>query len=107
MQKIVGDRLRPPGEGDAYGVAEAKAALRKAYALIDERLGEQTWELGEAFSMAECSAAPALHYADLVEPFGTAYPRLSAYLQRLRERPSYARVVREAEPYAHLLPQET
>jgi glutathione S-transferase len=106
MQKVVADRLRPPGTGDAFGVAEAKAGLRKAYAIIEERLADRTWELGEAFSMVECSAAPALHYADLVEPLASGYPRVRAYLQRLRARPSYARVVREAEPYAQLFPKE-
>ena len=106
MQKVVADRLRPVGNGDPYGVNEAKAALRKAYAIIEERLGDRRWELGDAFSMAECSAAPALHYADLVEPFGSTFPRVSAYLQRLRDRPSYARVVREAAPFAHLFPKE-
>jgi glutathione S-transferase len=31
MQKIVGDRLRPEGKTDAYGVELAKAQLQKAY----------------------------------------------------------------------------
>ncbi len=106
MQKIVGDRLRPDGQGDAFGVQQAHASLRSAYAMIESRLGDKTWELGDRFSIAECSAAPALYYANLVEPFGSAFPKVSAYLKRLSERPSYARVQREAAPFAHYFPKE-
>jgi len=35
MQKIVGDRLRPPGKTDAPGVEQAKALLKIAYKMVD------------------------------------------------------------------------
>ena len=38
MQKIVIDRLRPPGMGDPYGVAAARAALHTAYAMLDQSM---------------------------------------------------------------------
>jgi glutathione S-transferase len=61
---------------------------------------------GEAFTLADCAAAPALYYANKVQPFGETYPNVAAYLARLLARPSFARVVKEAEPYAHMFPQE-
>src|SRR5438128_264993 len=36
MQKIVGDRLRPPGKNDPHGVEEAKAMMRTAQGMIEK-----------------------------------------------------------------------
>jgi glutathione S-transferase len=104
MQKIVGDRLRSQDQRDPYGVEEARAALRKAYRVIEDRLPPAPWAAGEAFGIADCAAAPALHYADKVEPIGPDRPTIVAYLERLKARPSVARVLKEAEPYFHLYP---
>ena len=62
------------------------------------------WAAGNAFSLADCAAAPALFYARERVPFGDR-PALTAYCDRLMARPSYARVLREAEPYFHLVPR--
>jgi glutathione S-transferase len=70
MQKIVGDRLRPPGKNDPQGVEQAKASLQTAYGIIEGEMSGKTWAIGDAFTMADCSAAPALFYANLVVPFG-------------------------------------
>jgi glutathione S-transferase len=107
MQKIVGDRLRPVEQRDALGVQQAKAALAVSYGMIEQHLAGKLWLMGDHFSMADCSAAPALFYGDKVVPLGDVYPNTSAYLQRLRERPAFARVLREAEPYFKFFPQET
>jgi glutathione S-transferase len=104
MQKIVTDRLRPPGRNDAHGVELARAQLRTAYGILDEHLQSKTWACGEAFTMADCAAAPSLFYANLVEPFGS-FTNVAAYDQRLKARPSFARVVKEAEPYFKLFPR--
>jgi len=105
MQKIVGDRLRPEGSKDTHGVEEAKARLRTAYGVIDHQMAMQTWATGEAFGLADCAAAPALFYANEVMPFGEGCGNLAAYFGRLRARPSYARVLREAEPYFAMFPR--
>jgi glutathione S-transferase len=104
MQKIVGDRLRPEGRGDPEGVEEARRTLRTAYALLEGRFAPSPWAAGEAFSLADCAASPALFYANKVEPFAQAHPALSEYLERLEARPAFARVLREAEPYFHMFP---
>lgn len=106
MQKIVADRLRPEGGRDPLGVKQARSDLRRAYSLIGAELAGRSWITGETFTLADCAAAPALFYADVVEPFGESHPALSAYLGRLMERPSFARVLDEAEPYFPLVPVE-
>jgi len=105
MQKIVGDRLRPEGSKDPHGVEEAKTRLRTAYGLIDQQMAMQTWAMGEAFGLADCAAAPALFYANEVMPFGEGCGNLAAYFARLKARPSYARVLQEAEPYFAMFPR--
>ena len=106
MQKIVGDRLRPQGRKDPHGVEEAKARLQSCYGMIDKEVANKTWAMGEAFTLADCAAAPALFYANKLVPFGDSHNHVTAYLDRLQARPSFARVIREAEPYFAMFPQE-
>jgi len=105
MQKIVTDRVRPAGRNDPHGVEEARSLLRTAYRLIDQEMETRTWAIGDAFSMADCAAAPAMYYANLVMPFRDTHRNAAAYLGRLMERPSFARVVEEAKPYSALFPK--
>ena len=43
----------------------------------------------------------------MVVPFGDAHRNLAAYFERLKARPSFARVMKEAEPYFHMVPKES
>ena len=104
MQKIVADRLRPDDARDAHGVGEARILLGKAYAMLEERIGARQWAAGDDFTLADCAAAPALFYADKVEPMRGGFPALAAYLDRLEARPSFARVLEEKEPWWHMFP---
>jgi glutathione S-transferase len=104
MQAIVGDRIRPEGERDPRGVANAEATLATAYGMIERRMAGRSWAVGEAFSIADCAAAPALFYAGIVAPFPPAHRNLAAYFERLLERPSFARVLKEARPYFAMFP---
>jgi glutathione S-transferase len=110
MQKMVDDRMRPEAQKDPRGVGEARARIEQCYGMIEQEIGNRTssnrtWAMGEAFSIADCAASPALFYADKVVPIGDARPELAAYLDRLKARPAFARVLKEAEPYFKLFPQ--
>jgi len=104
MQKIVGDRLRPAGAKDPHGVADARTRMAAALALADKHIAGRTWAMGESFTLADCAAAPALFYADWVEPVGGSRPQLSGYRARLLAHPAVARAVDEARPYRHYFP---
>jgi glutathione S-transferase len=106
MQKIVGDRLRPADKKDAYGVDEARDLMGRALAALEGQMASRTWAMGDDFTMADCAAAPALFYADKVSPLAEKYPNVTAYLGRLTQRPSYARALKEAEPYFKYFPKE-
>ena len=104
VQKIVGDRIRPAGEQDPFGVAAARAQLTTALDFVEREATGRTWFSGGDFGLADCAAAPALYYADRVQPFGEGQGAVRAYLDRLMARPSFARVLKEAEPYFAMFP---
>lgn len=104
MQKHVGDKLRAADQRDPFGVQQAHEQIERAYTILQGVLAERTWAAGDAFSMADCAAAPALYYCNLVHPIGAAHQRVSEYLKRLESRPSFARVLQEAQPYFKYFP---
>ena len=104
MQKVNGDHFRPEGGHDRVGVEQARTLILDAYPILEKQIGARAWLLGDAFTLADCAAAPALFYANLVAPIGAATPKVSAYLDRLMARPSHARTLQEAEPYFHMYP---
>ena len=104
MQKVVTDAIRPADAHDPHGVAEARADLDATCHFLEERLAPAPWAMGGEFSIADCSAAPALFYTDVVRPLGSDTPKLRDYLDRLMQRPSFVRVLADAEPYFALFP---
>jgi glutathione S-transferase len=104
MQKVVGDRLRPADKKDPHGVEDARTTMQTALGMVDQAMATKTWATGDTFTLADCSAAPALFYADKVMPFAATHPHAHAYLGRLMQRPSYARALKEAEPYFAMFP---
>jgi glutathione S-transferase len=105
MQGIVGDRLRPAEKKDPFGVTQAKERLAGVYEMIERDMAQKTWAIGDDFTIADCAAAPALFYANKVLPL-EGHKNVVAYLERLTQRPSYARALKEAEPYFRFFPKE-
>ena len=104
--RVMGDRLRPDGNRDPHGVADARSQLRTSYAMIEQQMADGDWAMGGEFGLADCAALPPLFYGNMVEPFGAAHGNVSAYFERLKARASVARVLKEAEPYFNMLPKE-
>ena len=105
LQKVVGDTFRAADARDPAGVAEAKRTLAAAWDVLEAELARHggDWAAGDSFSMADCAAAPALFYANIIVPF-EGHPRVTAYFERLLARPSFARAVEEARPYRSFFP---
>ena len=103
MMKAGNDILRPEESRDAYGVANARAELDTAYDWLEREIGDQ-WAVGDAFTLADCAAAPSLFYADWVVEIGSKRPRLAAYRARLLAHPPVARAVDEARRYRTYFP---
>lgn len=106
MQIAVEDAMTPEDLRRPDRVAKAKANLESIYGWLDGQIGNE-WAVGDAFTLADCSAAPSLFYADWVHPIPEAQDRLRAYRAKLLARPSVARCVDDARPYRHLFPLGT
>ncbi|MEG7361178.1 glutathione S-transferase family protein [Pseudomonas citronellolis] len=104
VQHAVGGALTGDATKRQEALADAVEKLERAYAWLEGQLPGRTWAAGEAFTLADCAAAPSLFYADWTHPIGEAYPTLRAYRARLLARPSFARAVDEARPYRPLFP---
>ena len=79
--------------------------MRTTLDMLDRDMQGKTWAVGDGLTMADCAAAPALYYVNLVMPFTETHPNMAAYLDRLLRHPSIARTVQEAEPYRHMFPR--
>jgi len=104
QQKFVFDRMRPEASRDAYGVEEARRTLTTAYEWLEGVMAGRQWAAGDAFSLADCAAAPFLFYADWTHAIDAKFANVRAYRQRLIARPSFTRAVNEARPYRPLFP---
>jgi len=102
--KCVFNAIRPEAHRDPYGVNEAHAMLDTAYAWLNARMAGREWAVGDAFSLADCAAAPSLFYADWTHRIPAELEHLHAYRARLLARPSFARAVDGGRPYRHFFP---
>lgn len=101
MQRVVAESFRAEDQKDPAGAAQARELLGRSYRWLARRISSD-WVAGEAFSLADCAAAPALFYADWVESI-PAGP-LRAYRERLLAHPAVKRVVDEARPFRAYFP---
>ena len=100
MQQIVADRIQS-ANGD---LSSQRALLATAYGMLEQQLADREWIASADFSLADCSAAPALFYASTLVPFTAGQPRLSTYFERLVQRPSFSQVIEEAKPWFDFYP---
>ena len=87
---------------DEAEIAAGKARLRQAYAWLERWLAEN--RLPPHVSLVTCAAAPALFYADWVEPIPEDCPRLAALRAELLALPPVMRCVEDARPYRAYFP---
>jgi len=104
MQRYIAQLLRAEAERDGKAMSAAVDALGMAYDMIESRMGEHAWAAGDEFSMADCSAAPALFYAATIRPFSAEHARLGAYFERLLARPSVWQAIVQAQPWFQYYP---
>jgi glutathione S-transferase len=104
MRPTVNNAIRGEDKADPYGAELGLKKLRVAYDWLEENLPDSEWAAGDAFTLADCAAAPALFYADWIEEIGDGRPRLKAYRARLLAHPAVAKSVDGARPYRHYFP---
>jgi glutathione S-transferase len=90
---------------DERAIAHARERLDMAYGMLESQLAATEFLAGDAFTIADCAAAPGLFYALAIHPWDeSTHPRLTRYYRALAQRPSVAKVIAEARPYRHLFP---
>ncbi|MBK6705658.1 MAG: glutathione S-transferase family protein, partial [Caulobacteraceae bacterium] len=104
MTKVVMDKVRPDDQHDPIGVEAAKVAVRKIYTVVEAQLGDRAFIVGDSLTLADASAAPSLWYGTRNIPLDGAFPRIAAYLERLKAWPPFARAVKGSEPLFHMYP---
>jgi glutathione S-transferase len=103
VQTIVADTFLE--RFDERAVAQAKARIDMAYGMLETQLAVHEFLAGDAFTIAECAAAPGLFYALAIHPWDEdAHPQLTRYYRALARRPSFAKVMEDARPYRDLFP---
>ena len=89
--------MKPEDQRDVERMATAQFRIDTMYSFMEAEFEEHPFASGDKFSMADCAAAPALFYAEQTAPFA-AYKNVSAYWERLKQRPSVRRTHEEARP---------
>lgn len=83
-----GEMRKPEGQRNAAALKNARESLRNLLGYLEEALGDKSYFLGE-FSLTDIAIVPrflrAETYGALPAP---ALPRIGAWLQRMKERPS-------------------
>ena len=103
VQAIVFDTIEE--RFDQRAIAHARGRLEMAYGMLETQLTQHEFLAGDTFTIADCAAAPGLFYALAVHPWSErTRPQLTRYYRALAHRPSFAKVIADAQPYRHLFP---
>ncbi|MCT2400958.1 glutathione S-transferase family protein [Novosphingobium mangrovi (ex Huang et al. 2023)] len=102
MQNVVDEYLRAPENPDMARIGEARDRLERVYAWLEGWL--QFYPPLDHVTLIECSAAPALFYADWVHPIAATFPRLRRWRTHLLRLPPVAQCVEDARPYRQNFP---
>ncbi|HEX3690312.1 MAG TPA: glutathione S-transferase family protein [Solirubrobacteraceae bacterium] len=103
VQAIVFDTIEERFDERALG--QARGRLDMAYGMLEAQLTAHEFLAGDAFTIADCAAAPGLFYGLALHPWDEATrPQLTRYYRALAQRPSFAKVIADARPYRDLFP---
>lgn len=79
------------------GFVEPQIRLHMGF--VEQELAHGTWFAGEAFTAADIQMSFPIEAAAARGGLGTEFPRLQAFLERIRERPAYRRALEKGGPF--------
>jgi glutathione S-transferase len=92
VSQIVRQRFgRPAGEQSADIVNDARERLASAACAVDLALAQRPYICGDAFSAADIMGSYGLVMSRIIRELPDQLAHVPAYLERLKERPAYAR----------------
>ena len=89
--------MKPEAARDQERIEEAKRQLGTCLGYLEKNLADKTWMMGDNFTMADCSALPALWLARISHPYDD-FTNVKAYFERGSQRPAVKRVFDDAQP---------
>lgn len=92
--------IRPVARAIAKGANQAFIGpqLKLHLSYMEDELGKSLWFAGEDFSVADIQMSFPLEAAQSRGGLDDSYPKLTAFLQRIRERPAYQRAIERGGP---------
>lgn len=76
------------------------ANVRRNLAFMEASLGDSDWFCGDELSAADVQMSFAIEAAEVRTSLRDDYPRLAAFLDRVRARPAYQAALEKGGPYA-------
>ncbi len=89
IHKNLGALFRPTSTDEMKKVAREMALKRYTY--LDKELGNRTWLMGDHFTVADAYLYVTLSWLERLSIDISQLPKLSAYFERCRDRPSVQR----------------
>jgi len=99
LRRIFYASRKPEDRSSQAMLTRAHEQLDETYIWLNQELKEREWVAGDTFSLADCSLGVALNRASLVYPFDR-YKSITAYADRIFQRPSLKTVLSVARQYA-------
>lgn len=91
------DSRKPPEKRNPEAVSAAREVLDTVYGFLEQQLKDKPYVQGDALTMADLAHFGPLFYAQQVHPYADK-PLMTAYFQRLMQRPSAQRLMAELGP---------
>ena len=66
---------------------------------MEATLGKSSWFCGDQFTAADIQMSFAVEAAEVRTNLEDGYPKLAAFLQRIRARPAYRKALEKGGPY--------
>jgi glutathione S-transferase len=108
LMKLVFDRIRkapllvrPIANAIANQVMNGfvQPNIDRQLAYVESELAARPWFAGQEFSAADIQMSFPLEVSAARVGLGDKYPRITAFLQRIHERPAYKRALEKGGPY--------
>ena len=75
--------------GDEAAIARGEKALPDVINILEDHLAKGKWILGDEFSLVDCGYGPVLNVIEKAGFSFSQFPKVTAYLEALRDRPAW------------------
>lgn len=99
---LIFESWKLPGQQDVDVIDNSTEKVGIMYRYLGDHLEGREFLAGDAFSLADCAAIPALYYSRSFADF-SSIDTLQQYWDRVSKRPAFQRLQKEALPFVQAL----